>query len=102
MIVENHRRKNSCDALDEDDSPTCHLSETVFERAADKSVQKVFAILGVDIDKPESVSEFQDDLRFGRRLRKMAEHGSLVVTALLVTGLIWAAFEGMIARISGK
>ena len=102
MIVENHRRKNSCDALDEDDSPTCHLSETVSERAADKSVQKVFAILGVDIDKPESVSEFQDDLRFGRRLRKMAEHGSLVVTALLVTGLIWAAFEGMIARISGK
>ena len=78
------------------------MGERVSAESADKAVKKVFAILGVDIDKPESVSEFQDDLRFGRRLRKMAEHGSLVVTALLVTGLIWAAFEGMIARISGK
>ena len=99
-----HRRIHSCDIEDcsESQEAFCYMGERVSAESADKAVKKVFAILGVDIDKPESVSEFQDDLRFGRRLRKMAEHGSLVVTALLVTGLIWAAFEGMIARISGK
>ncbi len=29
------------------------------EQAADHAVRKVFAILGVDIDKPESVEEFR-------------------------------------------
>jgi hypothetical protein len=33
-------------------------------------VKKVFAILGVDIDRPESVEEFREDLRFGKRMRK--------------------------------
>lgn len=31
-------------------------------QAADHAVKKVFAILGVDIDKPESVEEFREDL----------------------------------------
>ena len=43
--------------------------------AADRAVKKVFAILGVDIDKPESVEEFREDLRFGRKLRKASDHG---------------------------
>ena len=44
---------------------------------ADRAVRKTFAILGVDIDKPESVEEFRQDLRFGKRLRKIADHGTL-------------------------
>lgn len=47
--------------------------------AADHAVRKVFSILGVDIDKPESVEEFREDLRFGKRLRKAGDHGQLVM-----------------------
>jgi hypothetical protein len=33
---------------------------------ADRAVRKTFAILGVNIDNPESVEEFRQDLRFGK------------------------------------
>lgn len=56
---------------------------------ADRAVKKTFAILGVDIDKPESVEEFRQDLRFGKRLRKIADHGTL-------------AFFGAVAVASGS
>lgn len=90
------RRMNSCDAVGE--GVNCHMSEIVSEKAADKAVQKVFAILGVDINKPESVEEFREDLRFGKKLRKLADHGVFVLVALLFTGLAWAAFDGVIYR----
>lgn len=41
--------------------------------AAEHAVRKVFANLGVDIGKPESVEEFREDLRFGKKLRRDAE-----------------------------
>ena len=100
MSEEDHpnRRMSTCDALDDTNS-NYHLSEIVFERAADKAVKKVFAIIGVDINKPESVEEFREDLRFGKKLRKLADHGVFVLVALLFTGLAWASFEGIITRI---
>ena len=100
MSEEDHpnRRMSTCDVLDDNNS-NCHLSEIVSERAADKAVKKVFAILGVDIHKPESVEEFREDLRFGKKLRKLADHGAFVLIALLFTGLAWASFEGIITRI---
>ena len=49
----------------------CH--DDTCQEAADRAVKKVFAILGVDVDKPESVEEFREDLRFGRKLRKLAD-----------------------------
>lgn len=60
--------------------------ETTIDAAADKAVKKVFAILGVDIGKPESVEEFREDLRFGRKLRRAADHGFLAVIGLIVAG----------------
>lgn len=96
MSEEDHpnRRMSTCAALDDNNS-ICHLSA---ERAADKAVQKVFAILGVDINKPESVEEFREDLRFGKKLRKLADHGVFVLVALLFTGIAWAAFDGVISK----
>ena len=44
----------------------CH--DDTCQEAADRAVKKVFAILGVDVDKPDSVEEFREDLRFGKRL----------------------------------
>ena len=92
-----HRRVASCD-IEDNDKGLCSSGEKVSEESADRAVKKVFAILGVDINKPESVEEFREDLRFGRKLRKLADHGTLVIVGLLFTGLAWAVFEGFISR----
>ena len=96
-----HRRIHSCDIEDcsESQEAFCSIGERVSEESDDKAVKKVFAILGVDINKPESVEEFREDLRFGKKLRKLADHGVFVLVALLFTGLAWASFEGIITRI---
>ena len=75
--------------------------ESEYERAADNAVRKVFAILGVDIDKPESVEEFREDLRFGKRLRKAADHGVLVFIAIVTTAFAAALWAGVVAKIKG-
>lgn len=69
--------------------------------AADHAVKKVFAILGVDIDKPESVEEFREDLRFGKKLRKASDHGTLVMIAALVSGVMYAIWVGIQAAVKG-
>jgi hypothetical protein len=69
--------------------------------AADHAVKKVFAILGVDIDKPESVEEFREDLRFGKRLRKASDHGQLVMVAAFVSGMAYAIWNGIQAVVKG-
>lgn len=69
--------------------------------AADHAVKKVFAILGVDIDKPESVEEFREDLRFGKRMRKAADHGTLVLIAVVTAGLAAAVWSGIVSKVKG-
>ena len=100
--MDQRRRVNSCNAEDDDDiRPLCYLSEKISEEAADKAVKKVFAILGVDINKPESVEEFREDLRFGRKLRKLADHGTLALVALIFVGIGYAAFAGVASKVKG-
>lgn len=67
---------------------------------ADKAVKKTFAILGVDIDKPESVEEFRQDLRFGKRLRKLADHGGLAFAAAVAIALAAAIWAGIADKLS--
>lgn len=69
--------------------------------AAELAVKRVFAILGVDIDKPESVEEFREDLRFGKKLRKGADHGFLAFVAILTTGIAAALWAGITSKVSG-
>jgi hypothetical protein len=60
---------------------------------ADKAVKKTFAILGVNVDDPASIEEFRQDLRFGKRLRKLADHGGLAFAAavsIAIAAAIWA------------
>jgi hypothetical protein len=64
-------------------------------------VKKVFAILGVDIDRPESVEEFREDLRFGKRMRKAADHGFLALVGLFVVGLGAIIWAGIMAKLGG-
>ena len=77
------------------DTPTC-------QDAADRAVKKVFAILGVDVDKPESVEEFREDLRFGKRMRRAADHGLLALVGLVVIGLGAAVWAGIVSEVGGR
>lgn len=76
------------------DNPTC-------QEAADRAVKKVFALLGVDVDKPESVEEFREDLRFGKRMRRAADHGLLALVGLVVIGLGAAVWAGIVSKVGG-
>jgi hypothetical protein len=70
------------------------------EQAADHAVRKVFAILGVDIDKPESVEEFREDLRFGKKLRRVADHSLLALFGVVMAGLAAAVWAGIVSNIT--
>lgn len=76
------------------DNPTC-------QEAAERAVKKVFAILGIDVDKPESVEEFREDLRFGKRMRRAADHGLLALVGLVVIGLGAAVWAGIVSKVGG-
>ena len=76
------------------DNPTC-------QEAADRAVKKVFAILGVDVDKPESVEEFREDLRFGKRMRKAADHGLLAVMGVIAAAAMAAMWAGIVSKVGG-
>ncbi len=69
--------------------------DEIIQAAADHAVKKTFAILGVNVDDPESIEEFRQDLRFGKRMRKMSDHGQLALAAMFFIGLGWAVFEGI-------
>jgi TusA-related sulfurtransferase len=69
------------------------------EDAADSAVRKVFAILGVDVEKPESVEQFREDLRFGGKMRRVADHGMLAVVGLIVVALGAALWAGIVAKV---
>lgn len=71
-------------------------------RSADLAVKKVFAILGVDVDKPESVEAFREDLRFGKNLRKSVERGWMTVVTGLILAASYAAYDGFIVNINKK
>lgn len=70
------------------------------DKAAELAVKKVFAILGVDVDRPESVEEFRMDLRFGRRMRRVSDRGILTIVGAVATGLVVAVWSGIGSLIS--
>jgi len=77
----------------------CSNSEYISENAAELAVKKVFAILGVDIDRIESVEEFRDDLRFGRKMRKVADHGLLAFFGVVAAAFAAAVWAGIVSNI---
>lgn len=99
MATEKHpiRREHSCDAAET--GVQCAYSERMSEDVAEHAVKKVFAILGVDIDRPESVEEFREDLRFGKRMRKIADHGTLALFGVFAAGLAAALWAGIVSNI---
>lgn len=70
--------------------------------AADLAVKKVFFLLGVDVENAKSVEDFREDLRFGRKLRKLAEHGMVGMAGIIALGLATALWHGIVAATKGK
>ena len=63
--------------------------------AAERAVCKTFAILGVDVNKPESVEAFREDLRFSKHMRKYTTTGITAAIMALVAGLCTALWLGL-------
>lgn len=73
-------------------SPACHA-------AAELAVKKTFAILGIDVDKPEMVESFREDLRFGRKLRRASDQGILALVSVLVAALVGTLWYGIQSKL---
>jgi GTP cyclohydrolase I len=91
------QREHSCDAAEP--GVQCANSDRMSDDAAEHAVKKVFAILGVDIDRPESVEEFREDLRFGRKMRKVADHGLLAFFGVVAVAFAAAVWAGIVSNI---
>lgn len=76
----------------------CAHADGVAETAADLAVAKVFSIFGVDVTKPDQVAEFQEDIRFGRKLRRIADHGTLALFGAFAVGLCAALWSGITGK----
>ena len=62
--------------------------------AAERAVERVFAILGIDIHNPKQVSDFQDTMRFATRLNKVMERSTFAFFAALAACLAgWIAYK---------
>lgn len=97
MSDSENARRRSCDA----DKPSvqCAFSERKTQEAAESAVRKVFAILGVNIDLPESVEDFRADLRFGKKMRKFADHGLLAFFGVVAAAFAAAVWAGIVSNI---
>lgn len=75
------------------------------EKAAEFAVKKVFAILGVNIEDPEKVEEFREDLRFGKRMRRASDRGQVILfttlIGVIVTGALAAIWAGLNIKLGG-
>ncbi len=74
---------------------SCPHAENAADLASDKAVKKTFAILGVDVDRPDQVEEFRKDLRFSGQLRSDFNRGRFVLVGLIATAIGVAIWEGM-------
>ncbi len=102
MTQDNKQEKADCRAacLPPRHGSGCDVA-AVSNEAAQHAVKKVFAILGVDIDRPESVEEFRADLRFGRRMRKIADHSTLAFAAVVTAAFAAAVWAGIVSKLNG-
>lgn len=87
----------TCENLEQCES----MMQQYAEEAADKAVQKTFAVLGVDINVPKDIEEFRDDLRFGRLMRRAADRSVIVMVSVIAAGFVAALWIGLATKIKG-
>ena len=72
------------------------------EEVAELAVKRVFAILGVDIDKPEAVEEFRKDLRSAGSMRRAGDKAFLSVIGAVALALCAALGAGIVVMVRGQ
>ena len=70
-------------------------------QAAKLAVRETFAILGVDVERPESVEDFRKDLRYSGHLRRLSDHGGKVLWGLVVAALAASTWYGIVFKVVG-
>ena len=71
------------------------MHSPVAEEAAQLAVKKVFYLLGVDVEDAGEVEKFRQDLRFGGKIRKIADHGLTAAGVTLILGILTACWAGI-------
>jgi hypothetical protein len=85
--------QNNCD----DDKTPCVDADDLTK----KSVREFFYHIGVNVDDPASLESFREDLRFSRRLRKAANHGSLAMVGAISVGVVVVLWSGLVDKVLG-
>ena len=99
MIIGTNQKAIESQQCDQTIGIKCKISERLSEEAAEHAVKKFFAILGVNVDCPESVEEFREDLRFGKKMRKVAGHSTLAFVSVVSAAVAYAAWAGIVSYI---
>lgn len=85
-----------CDKDDDNYDGCPHAS-----KAAEIAVRKVFAILGVNVNEPKEVANFQENLRFGANMRRAADKGALAIVGAFAVALgaaLWVGVVNMLTK----
>jgi hypothetical protein len=71
-------------------------------QAADMAVEKVFSLLGVDVHSPESIESFRQDLRFGGKLRRLADQGMMAMVGMFFIAMGTAIWLGVVTLLKAR
>jgi len=71
-------------------------NEDQLNKIAEDAIKRVFFIIGVDISNAESVEEFREDLRFGRKIRKASNGGFMAVVAMIFVAIAASTWVGIV------
>lgn len=95
--------------MPDSDAEECLLSESkdcffherrrredkISEEAAHVAVYKVFFALGVDVNDPKSMEDFREDLRFGKKLRRLADKGVMFTFSIVAASVVLASWDSL-------
>lgn len=78
-------------------------AEAIAEKATCKTIERVFTLLGVDINDKQSVNAFRADLMHARRMRKMTERAAMAavwgITVAVIGGVLALTWDGIVSRL---
>ena len=77
-------------------------SDETCRQVADAAVQRVFEIIGVDVHSPESVADFNADLRWGGKMRRATDRGVVVLVSAFFAGVGLALWAGLQVLLHGS
>ena len=69
--------------------------DRIAHQAADRAVEKTFAILGVDIKNPREIEDFRKDLRLANYMRRWLEKGIMATAGVIVVAACAALVIGI-------